>query len=402
LLFAVLLFAYLFSQFFRSFMAVVAGDLARDLALGPAALGALSSAWFFSFAAAQFLVGYLLDTAGPRRTMGGLLFAAVAGAMLFAVSPGFEVSFAAMVLIGVGCAPLLMGSLYLFGRLWPAERFAVLAGSLVGLGNLGNIVAATPLAFAAATLGWRLSMALVGAFAAIAALALLLLVRDPPSAPRGDGGKASVWGDLAAILRIRALWLAFPLHLAGYAMIASERGLWAGPYLATVHQLSEIATGHVLLAMSLGMAAGALACGQADRLAGGPKWPALAASLVTALLFLLLATGLSGNIAVAAALLTGIGFFGLSYSLMLGHGRAFFPDHLLGRGVTTLNFLAIGGAGLVQAITGSAMEAMQRAGLTASDSYALMHAGMGLLLLASALLFSRVPARPPDPPPMPR
>lgn len=394
MLFAVLLFAYLFSQFFRSFLAVVAADLTRDMGFGPAELGALASAWFTAFAAAQFLVGYLLDTVGPRRTMGGLLLAAVAGAVLFALSPGFAVSMLAMALIGLGCSPLLMGSLYLFGRLWPAERFAVLAGGLVGLGNLGNLAAATPLALAASALGWRGSMAIIGLAAGVAAAGLLVFVRDPPPAERAGGGKASIAGDLLAILRIRALWWTFPLHLFGYAMIASERGLWAGPYLATVHGLAPVPAGNVLLAMSLGMALGALACGPADRLAKGPKFPALAANLITAALLLLLASGLLAGVAAAAVLLTGIGFFGLSYSLMLGHGRQFFPDHLLGRGVTTLNFLAIGGAGLVQAVAGPSMQAMQAAGVPPADAFAIMHGAMGLVLLAAATVFALAPSRP--------
>jgi hypothetical protein len=46
--FVVLLVAYLFSQFYRSFLAVVAGDLSRDLGLGAAELGDLSAIWFLT------------------------------------------------------------------------------------------------------------------------------------------------------------------------------------------------------------------------------------------------------------------------------------------------------------------------------------------------------------------
>jgi sugar phosphate permease len=394
LLFAVLLFAYLFSQFFRSFLAVVSADLARDLAIGPAELGILASAWFFAFAAAQFLVGYLLDTAGPRRTMSGLLLAAVAGALLFSASTDFRASVAAMALIGLGCSPLLMGSLYLFGRLWPAGRFAVLAGLLVGFGNFGNIVAGTPLAWSAATFGWRPSMAAIGLAAAVAAALLFRFVADPPPAARDPAERGGILRDLVAVLKLRALWATFPLHLAGYAMIATERGLWVGPYLRDVLGLGAIPAGNVILAMSLGMALGAMACGPADRLAGGPKRPAIVACAVTALLFLALAWLADPTVRAATALFAAIGFFGLSYSLLLGHGRLFFPDHLLGRGVTTLNFLAIGGAGLAQALTGAAMERMLEAGMPAAQAFAWMHAGMGLTLLAATAAFALAPARP--------
>ena len=205
--FALLLFAYLFSQFFRSFLTIIAGDLSRDLGFGPADLGWVGSAWFIAFAFSQFPVGYLLDTLGPRRTMGGLMLVGVAGALLFAVSPGFGVSVLAMAMIGVGCSPMLMASLYVFGRTEPAERFAILSSAMVGLGNIGNLFAATPLTLAAQTFGWRWSMAGAGLGMALAALLILLFLKDPPRAVREDGSKASLLGDIAAIARMRVLWL---------------------------------------------------------------------------------------------------------------------------------------------------------------------------------------------------
>jgi sugar phosphate permease len=395
LIFAVLLFCYLFSQFFRSFLAVVSAELTRDMGFGPGELGALASAWFYTFAAAQFLVGWMLDTIGPRRTIGGLLLAAVAGAFLFAASQSFPVSIFAMGMIGLGCAPLLMGSLYIFGRSYPAARFALLAGLLIGLGNIGNLVSATPLAAAIAAFGWRWSMAAVGLAALVAACLALLLLRDPPPATgRPPGGSTGFLVDLKAVLAIRALWLSFPLHLVGYAMIATERGLWAGPYLQHVHGLGAIDRGNVLLAMSIGMALGAMACGPVDRLFKGPKIPAIIGNAVTALVLAALVIVPAGQMMTAAMLLTAFGFFGLTYSLLLGHGRPFFPDHLLGRGVTLLNFFAIGGAGLVQSITAAFIERQLAAGVPHAEAFAAMHLGMAIVLAAATALFLLVKPAP--------
>lgn len=394
--FPLLLFAYLFSQFFRSFLTIVAGDLTRELGFGPAELGWLGSAWFIAFALAQFPVGYLLDTAGPRRTMGGLMLAGVAGAILFALSGTLALSLLGMALIGIGCSPMLMASLYIFGRTERPERFATLSSALVGLGNLGNLAAATPLAWSAQTFGWRWSMAGVGIALALAAALILLFLRDPPRAAREDGGKATVVGDILAVIRIPALWFSLPLHLVSYGVIATERGLWIGPYLEAVYGLDAIQRGNAAFAMSVGMALGALACAPANRWLGGPKPPAAFGNLVTVALFLLLGFGPMLGLALgpgaAAAVLTGIGFFGLTYSLMLSHGRQFVPDHLLGRGVTFLNFLAIGGAGLLQAATGRWIDGALASG--AASAFGAMHAAMGLLLLAALLLFLRAPAKP--------
>ncbi len=394
LTFYLLLFAYLFSQFFRSFLTIIAADLTRDLGYGPAELGWIGSAWFIAFAVSQFPVGYLLDTVGPRRTMGGLMLVGVAGAMIFALSPGFVTSMVGMALIGVGCAPMLMSSLYIFGRTERPERFAALSSAMVGLGNLGNLAAATPLALAATAFGWRWSMAGVGLAMGLAALLILLLLRDPPALDRTDGRRTTVIGDILAIIRIPALWFTLPLHLVGYAMIATERGLWVGPFLDAVHGLDAIARGNAAFAMSIGMAFGALTCGPAARWLGGVKRPAAIGNVVTALLLLTLGLLPALGAGPATVLLVLIGYFGLTYSLMLSHGRQFIPDHLLGRGVTVLNFLAIGGAGLLQAITGRWIDGALAAGTSPASAFATMHLWMGITLLVATLLFLRAPERP--------
>ena len=73
----------------------------------------------------------------------------------------------------------------------------------------------------------------------------------------------------------------------------------------------------------------------------------------------------------------------------MAHGRAFFPDPLLGRGITGMNVLFIGGAGLMQPISGAYMNAMR--GGAPAEAYAHLHLGFGLILsLALAIyLFSK-------------
>ena len=96
--------AYMLSQFYRSFLAIVAPNLTQELGLGPAELGALSGVWFGTFAFAQFPIGWALDSFGPRRTLAGAMLAAVTGAFLFAAAEGFVTMLVSMALIGIGAA----------------------------------------------------------------------------------------------------------------------------------------------------------------------------------------------------------------------------------------------------------------------------------------------------------
>ena len=75
---------YAISYFYRNANAIIEVDLVRDLGLGPADLGLLTSVYFISFAAFQLPLGVLLDRYGPRRTESILLLFAALGSILFA------------------------------------------------------------------------------------------------------------------------------------------------------------------------------------------------------------------------------------------------------------------------------------------------------------------------------
>jgi MFS family permease len=392
----ILCIAYVLSQFFRSFLAVVAWRLTQELGFGPAELGALSAMFFGAFALAQFPIGWSLDTFGARRTIAGVMLAAIAGALLFAVAASFPAMMLAMGLIGVGCAPVLMGSLYVFGRGYPPERFAILASIVLGVGALGNLLAATPMAYAVELFGWRASMTAIAVLTA-ASTALVYFVLTDPAPPRVQAAlvpQESPWAALKTVLALKPLWLLVPLAFVSYAVVAAERSLWIGPYLADVHGLDPIASGNGIFAMALAMSVGAFAYGPAERIFRSAKIPVLAGSLVTGVAFLMLAVTEPMPALAAIVLLSLAGGFGLTYGLLMTHARQFFPDHLLGRGVTFMNFIFIGGAGLIQAASGLFIEAALRSGLAPASSFAQLHLAFGAAMLFATAIYAATPARP--------
>jgi MFS family permease len=392
--FATLCAAYILSQFYRSFLAIVAPDLTRELGLGPAELGALSGAWFGAFALAQFPIGWALDSFGPRRTLAGAMLGAVAGAFLFAAAGGFAVMLAAMALIGIGCGPVLMGSMFVFGRSYPPERFALMSSLILGVGALGVLAAATPLAYAVEAFGWRASMAAIGALTAVATIAVFWLIKDPPVLRRAAGEEASAWRDLVSIMALKPLWWLLPLTFVAYAVVAAERSLWIGPYLLEVHQLDPIARGNGILAMSLAMSIGAIAYGPAERLMRSPKRTVLAGSVIAGCAFLFLGAVPGLSTGATIAVLSIIGAFGMTYGILMAHARAFFPEHLLGRGITFMNFIFIAGAGIIQAVSGLAVRASSAAGVAPADGFGRLHLAFGALLLAATAIYLLAPARP--------
>ena len=382
--------AYVLSQFYRSFLAVIAPELAVELSLDPQALGNLQALWIAGFVAMQVPVGWALDTLGPRRTISTTMLAGVAGALLFATAGSALALNFGMTLIGVGCSAIYMGAIYVFGRVNRPEQFALLCSWLLGLGTAGNLLAASPLALAAEAVGWRGAMAVMAAATALSAASVFVLVKDPQRIT-GHAHHGVVAG-IGGILKIRALWPLLPITATSYSIVLAERGLWAGPYFADVHGLEPVARGHALLVMAAAMSVGALVYGPLDRILKTRKWIVAPGVAVTALAFLalgLMDLGLASSIIAMGV----IGAFGMTYGVLMAHGRSFVPDHLLGRGITLLNVLFIGGAGVLQPVSGALMTSMKQ--LPPEAAFAQLHLIFaGLLVVALAIYLLSADARP--------
>ncbi|AWN46051.1 MFS transporter [Methylobacterium terrae] len=392
--FLVLLLAYTISQFDRGFLAMVAPDLGPDLGLVPSDLALLSAGWFLAFAAGQVPTGLLLDRIGPRRTVAGFMVLAALGAAVLGLARDFSGAAAAMALIGLGCAPALMGGLYLFGRVYPPERFAMLSSLLIGLGTSGDLLGSTPLALASHALGWRTILFGLALVTLATAGLVLWLIEDPPrlaDTPENPVGN-SVWQGFAEVARMRALWSIFPVVFVSYAVVIATRSLWVGSYLGSVHGLDALQRGNGTLAMSAAMAAGAIGYGPLERLIRDPKRTALAGCLVTGLALAGLGLFGAGSTALAVAALALIGAAGLSYGILMAHARRFFPAHLLGRGVAFMNIVFMGGAAAVQGL--SALFALEAGGLSPDALYGRLFLAYGLSLLAATAVYAFAPREP--------
>lgn len=370
--------AYVLSQFFRAFLAVLSGPLALDVGATPDDLATASGMMFVTFALMQLPVGWALDRVGPRRTAAVLLLlGGGGGAALFALASSALHINLAMALIGAGCAPVLMASYYIFARQFSAARFATLAALMLGVGSFGNLVASYPMAWAAETIGWRVALWGLAAVSVAAALGILALVRDP-EAVAGD-----TRGSLFDLLKMPAIWAILPLMFVAYAPAAALRGLWAGPYLRDVFGLDTGQVGQATLVMGVAMIAGTFAYGPLDRLFNSRKWVIFTGNVICMTAIFALMLWPDRSLGMSIALLAVIGLAGSTFPVLIAHGRAFFPAHLAGRGVTLLNLFGIGGVGVAQFASGP----LHAAAPSALAGYTAIFALFGFALLAGLVTY---------------
>ncbi len=387
--------AYFISQFFRASIAVIAPDLARDLALSPEALGTVTGAFFLAFGATQIPLGIMLDRFGPRRAIAGLLLAAVAGSLIFAMADSLAILTLGRALIGVGCAGVFMGSVVVCARWFAPDRLATAAAVVLAVGGTGNLLAATPLAYAADHIGWR------GTFVAMAGLSLVMagvvfaLVRDaPPDHPFHQRRRETLRDTLRGMREVlgnpRLPFIALMAFVA-YSSMATVLTLWAGPYLADVHGLDGVSRGNVLLLPSLGLIAGPLCYGPLDRLLDTRKWLVVGGALAT--------IGVLGSLAVvpelplwlAVALLTLLGFVGTYSIMIMTHGRASFPERLVGRAVTIVNFANFTGVAVMQFMVGAIVGTFELAdGAAPETAYRTAFGFLAVTLIIALSFYLRV------------
>lgn len=379
-----LVLGYMLSQFYRAFLAVLTPALKADVGAQADDLSLASGLWFLTFALMQLPVGWALDKIGPRRTASVLLaIGGAGGAVVFGLAQTPMHINIAMALIGVGCAPVLMASYFIFARSFPTTVFATLASSILALGVLGSIASSLPLTWASQAYGWRETLFVVAGLTLLVAVAMFIFTKDPAPIEGEEGKKGSV----LELLKLRGLWLIFPMMAVNYAAVAGIRGLWIGPYLTDVYTVDANMVGKAALAMSIAMVVGNFAYGPLDRVFGTRKWVVVFGNLAGAVSMLTLMFYPSQNLWGSIVLLAGVGLFGSSFAMLIAHARSFFPAHLTGRGVTLLNLFGIGGVGILQSLSGRVHGAALVGATDPAQPYQALFAFFGVAILIGVFVY---------------
>lgn len=372
--------AYILSQFYRAFLPVLAPVLATEIGASPDDLARASGIWFLIFAVMQIPVGMSLDSVGPRRTASALfILGGAGGALVFGLAQSPLHVTIAMALIGIGCSPVLMAAYYIIARTYSAAAFGTLAGGMIGFGSIGNLAGSAPMAWSIEALGWRPTMLVLAAVSLVVGLALMAMIRDPERIETEEKG------SILTLLKIPILWPIFIVMLVNYAPAASLRGLWAGPYLGDVFGADVGTIGRATFIMAIAMIIGNFAFGPLERLFGTRKWVVFGGISMGAMALAVLWLYPAQSLWLSTVLLALVGISGSTFAVIIGHGKSFFPAHLMGRGVTLMNLFGIGGAGIMQFATGP----IYRGALTdvASDAYVAIFAVFTIMTAAGLVAY---------------
>ncbi|MDO9308775.1 MAG: MFS transporter [Deltaproteobacteria bacterium] len=357
-IFAVLALMYILVYFYRVSLAVVAGDISRELHLTPRQLGSLSGILFYVYAVAQLPLAPMIDRLGSRLVISGCGVLTTAGGLLFSQADTLATAMAARVLIGIGTASVLMATFTVFSHWYSKQEFGRVSGFMVAVGNLGNLAATAPLALAVGAFGWRTSFLAIGALQALVTVLVFSRVQDRPAEHAESArekevktGMMAAWGE---IFGSRDFWLLGVISFFWYGNYLALQGLWGGPYLMEVLKLSRESTGNMLMCTSLGFIAGSMVTDTiARRFFRSYKKTLLAGQTI----LLVLMTAFLGWAELIPRPLLAAVFFAIGLAVSSGVMiypiiRSMFPVRIVGTALTSLNFYVLMGAAATQQAMG--------------------------------------------------
>jgi MFS family permease len=276
-------FAYAFTQ--RVAPSVMTGELMRDLAVGGAALGSLSAFYFYTYAAIQLPVGVLIDRFGPRKLLSVALAICALASVGFAMSETLAAASITRGLIGATVAFGFVGTLTIAAYWFPPSRFALLSGIVMTVGMIGAMAGQAPLRLLVEASDWREAMYLLAIAGGLLGILVYLVV---PNRPRSQAARAASRHPLAGlrdVLRNRQSWLCAGIGFGPTGTMLALSGLWAVPWLSTVHDFRPSGAAGIASMVFLGWAVGAPLLGWiSDRLAR--RKPVIIAGLALSLVAL--------------------------------------------------------------------------------------------------------------------
>ncbi|GJM07159.1 MAG: MFS transporter [marine bacterium B5-7] len=251
---------YLYEFTLRVSIGVMLHQLMHDLAIEGAAIGFISSLYFYAYAPMQIPAGLLLDRYGPRLLLSVMIIVCASGALLFSFTDGILLASIARLMMGFGSAFAFVGVLLLIARWCPPHYFALIAGLTQLMGSVGAIAGEVPVHYAVYAVGWRHTMVYLAIFGFILAFILWASVRDHPRGMRdhheGMLGKLSTWKCLKKVFKRPQTWWVSIHAFCCWTPVSIFASLWGASALQSLYFFSPALASSAIAMVWIGIACG--------------------------------------------------------------------------------------------------------------------------------------------------
>lgn len=335
--------AYFISNVFRGINVAFAPFLINELHLTASSLGLLTSTYFIAFALFQLPAGLALDKWGAKRTHAVLLCICALGGLIYAFSSSFTGLFTGRILIGIGIAVGLAGSILMYSQAFPLARLPMLTGLTVAIGGLGGVMVGTPLTFALTFFHWSTITVVISVLTLIIAGWIGFALPNTHISPQLT--LLEQCRGTIKIFKTPTFWRWVSLPAATGGMFYAAHTLWVRHYMAEVLQYTPVDIAKYISLIGLSMVLGTALTGVLARRI--ERWGISLHyfSGMGMLSFMLIEFLLILAVPIPPMIIWFIfGLAGSSWSVNFASSAEIFPAHILGRVTTSYNvvfFLSI-------------------------------------------------------------
>lgn len=265
-----------------------------------------------------------------------------------------------------------------------------MTGILMAMGGIGSYSAATPLAYISNWIGWRQSFVVVGIITLVLGALVWAFVRDRPAhmgwpSPAEPSGPAAesvrLMQGVNMVLTLPRFWPLACWFFFSCAIFFSFIGLWGGPFLMQIYDLSKAKAGHILSMAAIGMIVGSPILSYLSNNIFKARKPVLILSSI----FMLIITGIlyfftqGIPIALLYLICLGIGTFsGAIVTIGFTTNKELFPVSIAGTATGLVNFFPFLGGAIFQVILGAVLDSQ---GFTTSGGFSFQGFRYSFLVL---------------------
>ncbi len=371
---------------------VMVPELTGAFHVTAAALGGLAALYLYAYGVMQIPVGMLLDRFGARWVLPVAVLICMLGCLLFGGAHSLDVARVGRILLGVGSAFALIGSLHLIAHWFPPRRFAFLTGLLVAIGMIGAALGEAPLALLVDTFGWRESMYLFAVIGGVISLLMLLFLRERPIDPQQQTVDKKHFGEsLNIVLKNPQTSFAAIYAALMFMPTTAFAELWGVPFLMQADNLPRPLAAFLVSMIFVGWAVGSPFFGYiSDRLARR-KVPMYVASIGTffSICCIIYLTHLFWGWLLCFCFL--FGFFSSGFMLAFSIAKEANPFVCSATSLGYTNMLNMLGGALIQPLVGVLIDYHRGVGNSApKTALSLQHFQFALTLVPAVVVLSLV------------
>ncbi len=270
---------YFLANFHRLATGVMKDELVEAFHLSAAAFGNMGSMVFYAYMIMQVPTGILVDTIGPRKTVTAGCLVTALGSMMFAAAWTGAAANMSRLVIGLGISVSYLSVLKVQAGWFRAREFATLTGITFLIGNMGSLLAQTPLRILVETFSWRGTFTVFAGVSVVMAVLVYAFVRNSPEdmglsplepvaakpAPNAGGKEAdkknSIFKNLFAVAANLYNWPPFIVAATLCVSVTALTGSFGSVYIRDTYGIGMMEASRYTLLLTLGVAIGAAVIG---------------------------------------------------------------------------------------------------------------------------------------------